>query len=203
LEARNVAIRSFNGGATWITGGATAVLAPYLVSVSCPSRVRCTAVGFNRSGVTVVLSPLMQVPPGQRSPFASRVCKRLVGVSCPTTVLCVAVGYARNVAPLGHGISAISDNGGTTWSSSHGHIPVSPLSAVSCPSTRSCVAVGNASVGGSDAATTTSGGFDLVEKQLSTPLNSALRRLVWLADPLRCRWMGGSVITTDGGTSWR
>jgi len=34
-------------------------------------------------------------------------------------------------------------------------------------------------------------GLDLVEKQLSTPLNSALRRLVWLADPLRCRWMGG------------
>jgi hypothetical protein len=134
-------IRSQNGGS----------VINALVSVSCGTRSRCTAVGLSSSGAgdrTLVESWHGGALTVSRSPNGAAYNSELLGVSCPAApAFCVAVGFT------GSGTS--SRTLVETWKGKAWSIAASPslkrganeLTSVSCASTTSCVAVGFAGTG--------------------------------------------------------
>jgi hypothetical protein len=109
-----------------------------LVSVSCPSRRFCMAVGsFFVKGTWVGMAERwngvkwaiqrMPAPDGPVSPY---------GVSCTSARACTAVG-----TPNGYGPGAAERWDGTRWSPQYVD-PSVELLGVSCPSSRACTAVG-------------------------------------------------------------
>jgi len=129
-----------------IPPGATA---SSLVSVSCPSRSACTAVGMDntKSGSTTTLVQAWNGKRWNRQPSPNQpgtTDSFLLAVSCPSRTACMAVGAhataSHSIAPL-----AVSWNG-TRWvrrstpnlSGTSG----GELNQLACPSRKACIAVG-------------------------------------------------------------
>jgi hypothetical protein len=126
-----------------------------LEDVSCPSSTACTAVGYFRSGPTVVTLAehwdgadwTVQATPTPEGEGT------LYGVSCASPTACTAAGTYYVGAEEDHGWKSLVERwAGASWSILEvARLPVpddwwreSPLNAVSCPQPEACTAVGNA-----------------------------------------------------------
>jgi high-affinity iron transporter len=126
-----------------------------LTGISCPTAVRCVAVGYYRLRPFPVYAtvappdyPLIESYAGGRWREVSGPLvppnSELAGVSCPSTLDCVAVGYTTSPRNTNQTILVERFNG-ETWKLEQlpsGARTTSELSSVSCPSASSCWAVG-------------------------------------------------------------
>jgi hypothetical protein len=155
------AVFSRDGGASWTKSTVPVGLGP-LNGVSCPSAVRCVAVGG-------IGSRVVPTPGGPKKGGFALFSKNggaswskgkvpagsgpLSAVSCPTPRQCLAVGPG-NVVPNGtnsggSGPTALfSANGGASWATIPVPSGVGAFYGVSCPTTGNCVTLATGPLGG-------------------------------------------------------
>jgi hypothetical protein len=125
----------------------------YLVSVACPSKASCVAVGYYNDAT----SPMLVTGSGTKWTATEALLPAnaqsgeyayLTSVACPSTTSCVAVGgyNGSSSGPADEFIATGSAGSGSLWMPTQAPLPLNGLSfynssqpAVACSSTTSCV----------------------------------------------------------------
>lgn len=143
-----LAVRTTNGGKTWVPVGLPVVDAR-LLAVSCWSAAQCVAVGatqvtsrgswWDASAVVVRIDG----GTGTRVAAVPSGAKALDAVSCPSATTCIAAGGASKIGTLVlQPDVVVSHDGGASWASAALPITQGQLESLSCSSTLHCVALG-------------------------------------------------------------
>ena len=138
-----VVVVTDDGGTSWARAATTDV--GQLEEVSCPSALRCVAIGYAGLHDDITGSFALTTAAGGQSWAAVKLPGsqlQLTGLSCPTTSLCVAVGSDTAADNSGTPVAEVTTDGGHRWRRAVVPGQDMALYAVSCPTATHCVATG-------------------------------------------------------------
>jgi photosystem II stability/assembly factor-like uncharacterized protein len=189
-------LSSTDGGASWAR--VSTLSARQADSLSCPSAGTCFVVLLGENGLSVLETTdggTVWRRSGLPAGFSA------TQIACRSATWCVAQGYATS----GANESAVTSNGGATWTTSS--IPLGSLGDLACPTQLVCYIV---AVNGDLADITTNGAKSW--KALSLPPDGAQITSLACPSAADCYFVGsrpkGSadvaivLATTDGGRTW-
>ncbi len=190
IAQKDAIVTTTDGGAHWTTAvrASPAGRAHGLTGVSCPTALRCWAVG----PYGVLMSS-----DGGRTWKPQPGAGVLQAISCPTTSMCVAVSNGAEADRPVH----VTRDGGRTWLNPH--LPVSSvaLTGVDCPSAAECLVVGASPSGASVFATFNGGRSWSTEPFHLTALGSAQWSTPSADAAVSCPTLRHCVVLGGGGTA--